>query len=149
MGDHVDFYEVDGGCARELVALADVRNFPVSCCLWFAPRCIGAEQLPHLCTPLLTSAHLCTPLHHSAHLCTPASPHSTPQRMIAPSLLHSCTSALLQVTQIYARGALRTTCPINSKALFDEFNAGLVDLVLEFADFSVTRGKDELGSEQT
>ena len=29
MGDHVDFYEVDGGCARELVALADVRNYPV------------------------------------------------------------------------------------------------------------------------
>ena len=29
MGDHVDFYEVDGGCARELVALADMRNYPV------------------------------------------------------------------------------------------------------------------------
>ena len=29
MGEHVDFYEVDGGCARELIALADVRNFPV------------------------------------------------------------------------------------------------------------------------
>ena len=44
----------------------------------------------------------------------------------------------LQVTQIYARGTLRTTRPINSKVLFDEFNAGLVDLVLEFADFSAT-----------
>ena len=31
MGDHVDFYEVDGGCARELVALADVRKYPVRC----------------------------------------------------------------------------------------------------------------------
>ena len=70
MGDHVDFYEVDGGCARELVALADVRNFPV--------------------------------------------------------------------TQVYARGTLRTTRPINSKVLFDGFNAGLVDLVLEFADFGAT-----------
>ena len=54
--------------------------------------------------------------------------------------LHAFTSALLQVTQIYARGALRTTRPINSKVLFDEFNAGLVDLVLEFADFGATVG---------
>ena len=51
---------------------------------------------------------------------------------------HAFYSALLQVTQIYARGTLRTTRPINSKVLFDEFNAGLVDLVLEFADFSAT-----------
>ena len=29
MADHVDFYEVDGGCARVLVALADVRSMPV------------------------------------------------------------------------------------------------------------------------
>ena len=70
MAEYVDFYEVDGGCARELVALADVRNFPV--------------------------------------------------------------------TQVYARGSLRTTRPINSKALFDEFYARLEDLVLEFADFSAT-----------
>ena len=58
------------GCARELVALADVRNFPVM--------------------------------------------------------------------QVYARGTLRTTRPINSKALFDEFYARLEDLVLEFADFGAT-----------
>ena len=70
MAEYVDFYEVDGGCARELVALADVRNFPV--------------------------------------------------------------------TQVYARGTLRTTRPINSKALFDEFYARLEDLVLEFADFGAT-----------
>lgn len=70
MADYVDFYEVDGGCARELVALADVRKFPV--------------------------------------------------------------------TQVYARGTLRTTRPINSKVLFDEFYACLEDLVLEFADFGAT-----------
>ena len=70
MAEYVDFYEVDGGCARELVALADVRNFPV--------------------------------------------------------------------TQVYARGTLRTTRPINSKALFDEFYARLEDLVLELADFGAT-----------
>ena len=51
---------------------------------------------------------------------------------------HLGALVLLQVTQIYARGTLRTTRPINSKVLFDEFNAGLVDLVLEFADFSAT-----------
>ena len=28
--DAVDFYEIDGGCARELVALADVRSYPVA-----------------------------------------------------------------------------------------------------------------------
>ena len=70
MADYVDFYEVDGGCARELVALADVRSFPVA--------------------------------------------------------------------QIYARGTLRTTRPMNSKVLFDEFYARLEDLVLEFADFGAT-----------
>ena len=70
MADYVDFYEVDGGCARELVALADVRSFPV--------------------------------------------------------------------VQIYARGTLRTTRPMNSKVLFDEFYARLEDLVLEFADFGAT-----------
>ena len=70
MAEYVDLYEADGGCARELVALADVRNFPV--------------------------------------------------------------------TQVYARGTLRTTRPINSKVLFDEFYARLEDLVLEFADFGAT-----------
>jgi len=51
---------------------------------------------------------------------------------------HHQLCSLLQVTQIYARGTLRTTRPINSKVLFDGFNAGLVDLVLEFADFGAT-----------
>ena len=68
-------------------------------------------------------------------LCTPVQLASPPPRRTgAPG--HAFYSALLQVTQIYARGMLRTTRPINSKVLFDEFNAGLVDLVLEFADFS-------------
>ena len=107
MSDHVDFYEVDGGCARELVALADVRNFPVS---------------------RLSLSRFC------ASACwQPASLHSAPRRI-------GRLSTLLQVTQIYARGALCTTRPINSKVLFEEFNAGLLDLVLEFADFSVARG---------
>merc|ERR1719345_410978 len=63
MGEHVDFYEVDGGCARELVALADVRSFPVA--------------------------------------------------------------------QVYVRGALHATWPINSAALFDVFGADLADLARE------------------
>ena len=76
MGDHVDFYEVDGGCARELVALADVRNFPV-------------RIVP------LHSAHLCTPQRQLCRhtLCTPmqlASPHSSPRRTGAP-----CTPSTL------------------------------------------------------
>ena len=67
MADHVDFYEVDGGCARVLVALADVRSMPV--------------------------------------------------------------------VHVYARGGLQAMRPINSKALFDDFSKGLVQLVLEFGEF--------------
>lgn len=70
MGEHVDFYEVDGGAARVLVAYADVTKMPC--------------------------------------------------------------------THVYAGGALAATGLINNKALFDEFEAGLVQLVLRYASFGRT-----------
>jgi hypothetical protein len=86
MGDHVDFYEVDGGCARELVALADVRNFPV-------------RIVP------LHSAHLCTPQRQLCRhtLYTPmqlASPHSSPRRT-----MHTINSALFCRSRKYTHEA--------------------------------------------
>ena len=100
MGEHVDFYEVDGGCARELIALADVRNFPVRIVSRVMSIVSGVKAAfpVRMGSGVSAAASIAVRTARCAlhTLCTPmqlASPHSSPRHTGAPARLHLCSSA--------------------------------------------------------